>query len=141
MGVDTRNMTDPRPLSADLPIPGHTITPECGPICWTTGHHHDPEACDGCRRLADMMHAAGAGVRPTDPRPLPDDTAAEWYRRGWEAGNKAATPAPLDVDRLARALLTSAPNPQKKPIDSDDIAAMRGRAAAIAAAYAEEAES
>lgn len=40
----------------------HAITPECGPICWTTGHHHDVEACDGCRRLADIFHAAGVRV-------------------------------------------------------------------------------
>jgi hypothetical protein len=50
---------------------GHTITPECGPICWTTGHHHDPEACDGCRRLADAMHAAGLALTPAEPRPAP----------------------------------------------------------------------
>ena len=55
-----------------------------------------------------------------------------------DAEQSRATPAPLDVERLARALLTSAPNPQKHPVGPDDIAAMRGRAAAIAREYAEE---
>ena len=41
----------------------HTITPECGPICWTTGHHHDVEACDGCRRLADTFFGSGAAQK------------------------------------------------------------------------------
>lgn len=44
--------------------------------------------------------------------------------------------APLDVERLAEALLTSAPNPQHGPITRDDILAMRGRAVRIAAEYA-----
>lgn len=47
----------------------HTITPECGPICWTTGHHHSPE-CDGCRRLIDMGRKSGLAdaATPEDPR-------------------------------------------------------------------------
>lgn len=45
---------------------GHHIGPECGPICWTTGHHHDPEACDGCRRLMDLAYSARAALE--DPR-------------------------------------------------------------------------
>lgn len=51
----------------DALAPGHAITPECGPICWTTGHHHDPEACDGCRRLADMFFASGARLAESQP--------------------------------------------------------------------------
>lgn len=62
-----RLLATPEPL--DQPIPGHTITPECGPICWTTGHHHSPE-CDGCRRLIDMGRKSGLAdaATPEDPR-------------------------------------------------------------------------
>ena len=83
----------------------HAITPECGPICWTTGHHHDVEACDGCRRLADMMHAAGAALRSEDAAPQPDAGLRDLIEAadtGGEVIHLAVTPtltAALDASR------------------------------------------
>ena len=88
------------------PQPDHAITPECGPICMTTGHHHDPEACDGCRRLADVMHAAGAGVPVSG-----DGLDVERLRKALIACGWPTVSQPRYAARIARdyAVLRSTP--------------------------------
>jgi len=120
-----------QPDSGDLLVPllrgvaPHTITPDCGPICWTTGHHHDPLACDGCRRLADMMHAAGAALAAEPPAAPPADPEyrgeARWAFLNPETGDwievkpgtvhvaatcsREATPAIDQIAATARAYI------------------------------------
>jgi len=60
----------------------------------------DPKRTD-----ADWEVARSTGRWP-DGSPVvatsqPDDTAADWYRQGWEAGNKAAPRGPEDGLREA----------------------------------------
>ena len=95
-----------RGVTFTQPQPDHAITPECGPICMTTGHHHDPEACDGCRRLADVMHAAGAGVPVSG-----DGLDVERLRKALIACGWPTVSQPRYAARIAReyAVLRSTP--------------------------------
>jgi hypothetical protein len=69
------------------------------------------------------------------------DIEAEWYRRGWEAGHgtalSSATPAPLDVERLAEAyrIVESTPVTLSSSEDNE-LADAEWMARALAAEYA-----
>jgi hypothetical protein len=109
-----------RPSEADCP---HWTT-----VTATEGSEHPGHVCFDFARY-DGLRDWWDG--------LDDDEKREAYlvEKGNADALASTTHDALDVDRLARALLTSAPNPQKHPVGPDDVSAMRGRAAAIARDY------